>query len=151
MLSRRERLDAAMPALRALFASRGVVLAYVFGSVAQGRERADSDLDIAVLLRPDVPANDYFQIELDLNTEIVGCTHIDDVDVVILNRAPPLLAYEVIAGGHLIFGRHEDRVTYEVRAITEFIDTQPIRKAQEQAYLRRLDALAARGKGGHVW
>jgi hypothetical protein len=140
-----------MPELHALFASRAVVLAYVFGSVAQGRERPDSDLDIAVLLPRDVPANDYFQIELELNTEIVGCTHIDDVDVVILNRAPPLLAYEVIAGGRLIFGRHEDRVVYEVRAITEFIDTQPIRIAQEQAYLRRLDAVAARGKGGHTW
>ena len=147
-----EKLDSAMTGLHGIFSSHGVVLGYVFGSVAQARERADSDLDIAVLLRNDVPRENDFDVELLLNTEIVGCTHVNDVDVVILNRAPPLLAYEVIARGRLIYGRKEDRVAYEVRAIQEFIDTQPIRAAQEEAFLRRLDGPASlHGGGRHRW
>jgi predicted nucleotidyltransferase len=45
------RLKEAEPALRA----RGIRSAAVFGSVARGEERPDSDIDILVEIDPDAP------------------------------------------------------------------------------------------------
>jgi predicted nucleotidyltransferase len=146
------RVEAATDALRELLRSRGCVLGYLFGSVAADRERPDSDLDIAVLLGPGVPSDRYFDVAVDLTTEIIGLTHTDDVDVVILNAAPPLLAYEAIATGRLLHGSHEDRVAFEVAVIKRLIDTEPIRAAQQRAFLARIDAMAAQlGEGKGRW
>ena len=146
------RVEAAKEPLRELLRSRGVVLAYLFGSVAADRERADSDLDIAVLLDASVPPERYFDRTIDLNTEIIGLTHTNDVDVVILNTAPPLLAYEVISTGKLFYGEHDDRVEFEVASIKRFLDTAPLRRVQQRAFLSRLDALAeSLGEGKNRW
>lgn len=146
------RTEAVLDDLRALLCSRGVVLGYVFGSVAQGRERPDSDLDIAVLVDRDVPRERYFDLTLDLNTEIIGLTHTDHVDVVVLNNAPPLLVFEVITTGRMFHGRHEDRVEFEVSALKRYYDTEPLRRLQHRAFNTRLDALAdALGVGKGKW
>lgn len=146
------RVEAALPQLRELFRSRGVVLGYLFGSVAGGRERADSDLDMAVLLGPGTSPDRYFDVTVELNTAIIGLTHTDEVDVVILNRAPPALAFEVVSTGRLLHGGHEERVEYEVQAVKRFIDTEPIRRLQRQAFSARIDALAdSLGEGKGRW
>lgn len=79
---------------------------------------------------------------VDLNTEIIGLTHMDDVDVVILDTAPPPPAFEVFSTGRLLYGEHEDRVEYEVESNKRFIDTAPMRRLQQQAFLARIDSLA---------
>lgn len=125
MVSIRERFERALSGLREFFAARDVVLAYVFGSVAQDRERADSDLDIAVLFSPRVPRDRYFDLTIELNTEIAGATHTNVVDVVVLNTATPLLAYEVLTKGRRILGSQEARVEWEVDALKRYFDTEP--------------------------
>lgn len=76
------RFEASIDAVRAELAQAGVSLAYLFGSVAQGRERPDSDLDVAVLFADDVPRERYGDLRVHLLTELVGLTHTDDVDLV---------------------------------------------------------------------
>lgn len=139
MSSIRERLDAARGGLEELFRTHRIRLAYVFGSVARGYERPDSDLDIAVLLPEDVPESSHFDLMVRLNTDIVGLTRTNDVDVVILNTAPPLLAYEVVRTGILIHGSTAERVWFECDAIREYIDTEPIRRKISEAPFARID------------
>ena len=46
-----------------------------------------------------------------------------DVDLVILNMAPPLLKYQVIKNGLVICSRDEAaRVRFEARALSEYLD-----------------------------
>ncbi|MCX7682029.1 MAG: nucleotidyltransferase domain-containing protein, partial [Anaerolineae bacterium] len=45
-----------------MFARHGVVLAYLFGSQAEGRAGPLSDVDIAVLLGPQVPEERWTQV-----------------------------------------------------------------------------------------
>jgi predicted nucleotidyltransferase len=66
--------------LERLLAAHGVVLAYLFGSQAEGTAGPLSDVDIAVLLEPQVDRERWFQVRLDLTNELMGLFHRDKVD-----------------------------------------------------------------------
>jgi len=105
-----------------------VLAAYVFGSVATGRARPDSDVDIAVLVDIAALPNDPFQYRLSLMADVRSVLKTRDVDVVILNQAPPALAQNVISKGRLIFERSRSaRIRFQIRTLNEFLDTQPMR------------------------
>lgn len=85
-----------LPQLKHLFESHQVVLAYLFGSQAGGQTWAKSDVDLAVLLADEVPGEQFAQIQLSLTNQAMSIFQRNDVDMVILNRATPLLAQQVV-------------------------------------------------------
>jgi len=88
------------------FASlEGVVLAYLFVSHARGRVWAQSDVDVAVLLEGRPDDDRCFDMRLEVIGGLMGILHTDDVDVLILNQAPPTLRYSVLQDGILLFCR----------------------------------------------
>ena len=136
----------------------GADLVYLFGSHARGRSWAESDVDLAVRIGPDVPRGRYGEVRLQLVNELMTVFGSNDVDVVILNGAPPLLTYGgVIRGGRLLFEKDRlVRIQFEVRAFQEYVDTAPLREIQNRylkeairdraAVLDRVD-----GTQGHAW
>lgn len=94
-------------------------------------------MDVAVLLGPEVSRHQYGRIRTQLIAELMTVFGSNDVDVVILNEAPPLLTYEgIIRGGRLLFERDcLARVQFEVRAFQEYVDTAPLREIQNR-YLK---------------
>jgi predicted nucleotidyltransferase len=126
--------------LRQLFATYGVVLAYLFGSQAEGKAGPISDVDIAVLLGPQVDREQWFQVQLDLIGELTSLFHRNDVDVVILNEATPVLAYEVVRSGRVLCEAEPGtRVDYEVTALRRYADTKPLRRLQDRRLLERVE------------
>lgn len=113
-------------ALRGFFESLpdGIVCAWLFGSMARGTARPDSDVDIAVLCERDPPGT------LDASATAMGggieaITGLP-IDLVILNRAPVDLIHRVLRDGVLLFERDRDaRVRFEVKARNEFFDLKP--------------------------
>ncbi len=77
---------------RILEATPGVRLAYLFGSTARGEDRPGSDLDLAVLLAHRPTLDDEASLRTALETAAGR-----PVDLVLLDRAPPLLLREVLA------------------------------------------------------
>jgi uncharacterized protein len=77
----------------------GFVSAYLFGSRAGGRSHRESDLDVGVLLSRDVDPATRFAERVRLAGRLPGLVGIRDVDVVILNDAPPHLARHVVLDG----------------------------------------------------
>jgi uncharacterized protein len=65
------------PAVARLLAGYPVARAWIFGSVARGDDRPDSDLDLLIELTPGATFMDYVGLEEDL-AELLGCP----VDVV---------------------------------------------------------------------
>jgi predicted nucleotidyltransferase len=121
--------------LRPLFASHPVIVAYLFGSQASGATTPLSDIDIAVLLEPDTPSPGRLQAEL--ISDLMLVLRRSDIDVVVLNTAPPLLKARAISG-RLLYCRDElARVRFEVAARREYFDTKPLRDAQDRALLDR--------------
>jgi hypothetical protein len=61
------------------------------------------------------------------------------VQVTVLNRATPLLAYEVIRDGILLYERHkEERITFEVRTMKIYFDLQPMYYQQDQLLSKQI-------------
>jgi hypothetical protein len=100
--------------------------AYIFGSVAQGRARPDSDIDIAVLLGRRIPDTRALRYRLKLTSELGSALHRNDVQLVILNDAPPLLAHRVLSRGLLVFERgRAARVRFHVQTANRYADLVP--------------------------
>jgi len=97
-----------------------VLVAYMFGSYARGRQTSRSDMDVAILLS-ETPEKmlEYYLHLIDGLSKISG----NDVDLIILNRAPPLLRHQVIKHGKLVYCRDEkSRIEFEARAEDEYLD-----------------------------
>jgi len=120
--------------LEQLFTAHDVVLAYLFGSQAEGKAGPLSDVDIAVLLGPEVDREQWFQAQLDLIGELMSLFHRNDVDVVILNEATPLLAYQVVRYGQVIYEDETSRpaVDFAWYAISRYADTAPLRRLKRR-------------------
>ncbi len=106
-------------------AGEDVIVAYVFGSVARGDDRAGSDVDVAVLYRRDPPATfDALPLRLEGDIErLLGRR----VEVVSLNTASPDLRARVLRDGLLLIDRDpRARIGFEVRARNEWFDLQPV-------------------------
>ena len=100
--------------------------AYVFGSVASGRARADSDVDVAVLIDRRVPPGRILKYRLKLMADLGTALHRSDVDVVILNEASPLLAHRVLSQGTLVFERSAPaRVRFQTKTAGLYLDLIP--------------------------
>ena len=132
------QLDIHSKAVSRVFAKRPEVLAgYIFGSVASGRTRANSDIDIAVLIDGKVIRKDPLQYRLSLMADVGSALKRNDVDVVLMNEAPPPLAQNIIAKGRLIFERSRSaRVAFHVKTLNMFLGTEPMRLLHLQ-YLKR--------------
>ena len=104
-----------------------VLAAYVFGSTVTARARADSDIDVAVLVDESVRRSRMLAYRLDLMADLGAALHRRDVDIVVLNEAPPLLAHRVLSRGKLLFERSRSaRVRFQVRTAARYLDLVPM-------------------------
>jgi hypothetical protein len=101
-----------------------VVAAWVFGSVARGTAREDSDLDIGVLLAPPAAAADRHALyDLAARLEQAASRR---VDLVVLGDHDPIIAHRVLSEGRLVFCRdRERRIDFESRIHMRYIDWAP--------------------------
>lgn len=125
-------LSTVIQALRRILASDPrIAYALVFGSTARGDASEHSDCDVAVGLAKGVRLS-----SLEIGRLVA---HLEEaagrsVDLVLLDEAPPGLAYRIFRDGRPIEVRDGDAMTErKVRAILEYLDFQPI------------EALCARG------
>jgi predicted nucleotidyltransferase len=103
-----------------------VVFAYLFGSQAKGTAGSLSDIDIAVYFDDEVDTTEYFDLKLEVLGEITDLYKTDEVDLVVLNEAPPLLAHRILKDGLLIFSDNEKvRLAFEVKAVLKYLDWKP--------------------------
>lgn len=71
---------------------------------ARGEARADSDVDVAVLVRPEMPPEDYLAVSLRLARRLESALR-ERVDAVtVLNEAPLRLQYRVLRDGVTLHG-----------------------------------------------
>lgn len=120
-----------------------ILLAYLFGSVAQGRSNRLSDIDIALLVDKEfneLDAKKPYGYKAAVIADLMGLLQVNKIDLVLLHEAPPLLANEVISEGSLLFCRDEDvRIAFEVSAKHRYIDTKPLRQIKRQYLYERID------------
>ena len=124
-------------ALDEVFESYGVALAYLYGSQARGDAGPLSDVDVDVLFRHDVPESDRFNRVLHLIGELGSVFHRDDVSVVDLAEASPLLRYRVYDDGRVLHCADDAvRVRFETTALRDYVDTEPLRRIKHRYVLQ---------------
>jgi predicted nucleotidyltransferase len=79
---------------------RDVAASFLFGSYGTQYQTPLSDVDIAVLLVPGEAIN--LKTELKMLTDLADITGEDDINLVILNKAPLTLQFEVLATGKVL-------------------------------------------------
>jgi uncharacterized protein len=106
-----------------------VVAAYLFGSQARGEAGPLSDVDLAVWLNDHLEPDRRLSRQLALSAQAASLLGTDEVELVVLNGAPPLLAQRVIRDGELLAERSTmTRVRLETEAIIRYLDTIPLRE-----------------------
>ncbi len=125
--------------LRADFAGRPeVIAAYLFGSQAKGKATAESDVDIALLVRADFDLQAHFMYRIE---QMVALEQLCQrpVDVVLLNQADLVLRDQVLKYGRLLYeSDHRQRVAFEVRSRQAYYDFQPMLTLFQRALVRQI-------------
>ena len=75
-----------------------VVMAVLFGSAKDGTMRPGSDVDIGVLLSPSLSPVEFYRFYVDLTARLRSIPELDLVD---LNHANSVLAFEALCGRRL--------------------------------------------------
>lgn len=123
-----------------------VVAAYLFGSLAEERAMPRSDVDIAILF---ADASDPLAVgdrQLQLMGELERFTG-REVDVVILNTAPPILQHQVLQHGRLLYERdRRTRVDFEVWAGKIYADLKPMNDFFTKVLFREIKEVGLGGR-----
>ncbi|GMV15718.1 MAG: nucleotidyltransferase domain-containing protein [Sorangiineae bacterium PRO1] len=113
-----------------------ILFALLFGSRAAGTPRADSDWDVAVFLSPALSAAERFRLRARLSGELGD---LGQVDVVVLNDAPPLLAHRALQGRLLTVADRTAYVRFFVATVSASEDERYFREIHDRARRERLE------------
>jgi uncharacterized protein len=124
----------------ALESADGLISAYLFGSVASGRAHHDSDVDVAVLL--DRQLYPTPQHRFDLRLRLIGRLQSAigrDVDLVVLNDAPPQLGRHIMTAGERLVVRDTECDHAHLRlTLSRAADLEPFLRRTRAVKLRAL-------------
>lgn len=113
-----------IPLLNKLFNRYNEIkLVYLFGSQAKKKTTPLSDYDFAIYFDPKIEKDKEKDIILTLITEISMVLKTDKLDLVILNHAlSPLLKYNVLRDGILIYQKIPYKILIEPIIYSEYFD-----------------------------
>ena len=121
-----------------------ILFAILFGSIAKGTANKMSDIDIAVMVNSDFNKPFPFGYQAELITDLMQVLKRDDVDVVILNKAPIALKYQVLRYGKFIYIRDKQaRIKFQVDTINQYEDYKVLFRVHEEAMHKRWKKLAS--------
>ena len=114
-------------------------LVMLFGSFANGRNRKDSDLDIAVLGEKEIS----FKKSIDLVNEFTKVFH-KNIDLAVLNHANPLLLHQASKGSILLYGEKKEFLAFKLYAFHRYNDYMPYFSLEAELNKKIINQYASR-------
>ncbi len=96
-----------------------VILATLFGSARDGVVRPGSDVDIGVLLAPALTAVEFYTFYVEMTARLKTIAELDLVD---LNHAGSVLAFEALCGRRLLVRDRDAVAAFSSRVAREYED-----------------------------
>ena len=121
-----------------------IVLAYLFGSLVNREKGSVHDIDVAVLVSPDLLSAldkaEPYGYRAKLIAEIAGLLGTDKIDLVLLNQASPVLLRQIIGKGRLIYCLSEqERFRFEISSLKRYADTAHLRNIKRLYRRKRIE------------
>jgi len=115
-----------------------ILFAYLYGSMVFNSHHLESDIDIAVYLKP-ADVRGYIEKEKKILSVLIGNLHTDRIDLKILNTTPFLLKYHILKDGIPIVVKDESaRVDFEDQVMNRFFELKPYLNEYEQMLSLRI-------------
>ncbi|MDL1968979.1 MAG: nucleotidyltransferase domain-containing protein [Deltaproteobacteria bacterium] len=118
-----------------------IVVVYLFGSYAKGKEKALSDMDLAFLIDEKAYKADPFNTtgRAYMTAMRIGTKFWKETDVIILNSSSIELAYEAVSSGCCVYEADQDRrLEYETKIRGMYYDFMPFIMELRSRFLSRL-------------
>ncbi len=126
--------------LREFFNSEhDVELVYLFGSVAEGKATATSDIDVGVYLSESLTKTQRFQRRVELISRLTTFLKTNEVDLLIINDSSPVLRFEIIRPNVLVLSRDDDLKTdVEQYIMSRYLDRKYHEDLMNRIFLERI-------------
>lgn len=120
--------------LNPLLKDKGLQLVLLFGSAVTGKMHKQSDIDLAFFFDKPIDI-------LTLTNKVIRLLNTDNIDVIDLRRASPLLKFSIVKNGRLIYEKEQGIFNeFYSLAFRRYIDTKKMRIAQAKAIEHFLQA-----------
>jgi predicted nucleotidyltransferase len=114
-----------------------ILALYAFGSLAKGALKPLSDLDFAILLSDRLDYKQRFEKHLDLIGLFNSHFHTDDIDLVLLNEAPPRFSFHITGTGTvLVCSDRSALVDFIEKTRKLYLDFRYFREVFDKEFLR---------------
>jgi predicted nucleotidyltransferase len=127
--------------LRPLFDGydKQITAVYLFGSLAAGTKTPLSDVDIAVLFDRSLDQAMTKRLEGELFLKLSKQLRTDEIDLVVLNTAPPSIRYDVLRERRLLYYTNKSQVAdFEAQTILTYLDFKPYREEFDREFINSL-------------
>ncbi|HEY5285624.1 MAG TPA: nucleotidyltransferase domain-containing protein [Solirubrobacteraceae bacterium] len=118
----------------------GVVAASLIGSQARNTAGRLSDVDIGIWHDPTLDSPSRLQLRLALAQAATQTLGTDEIDIVLLNSASPLMRHRAMRDGQPLVERdRKTRVALETRGLLDYFDTAPLRAELARGLRHRIE------------
>ncbi|MEI7425330.1 MAG: nucleotidyltransferase domain-containing protein [Candidatus Moraniibacteriota bacterium] len=106
----------------------GIKMVILFGSRASGKAQENSDYDIAILTSEEKNIGESMDNYSAVLSFLSRVLNVSDglIDLTNLNKANPLLAYEVLFQGKMLYGERNEFDELRARSYRYFVDAKPL-------------------------
>jgi uncharacterized protein len=131
--------EAALERLSHALDRQDVIAAMLIGSQARGTSGPLSDVDVAIWHDPGLDPPGQLRLQLELARAASEALGTDEVDVLMLNHAPPLLRHRAVRDARLLVERDPvARVRLDARTLLDYLDTKPLRAEMSRGLRKRI-------------
>jgi len=136
MTTKNYTVDFLKEKLKGIFAQFKPLLVYYFGSAARSKTGPMSDIDLAFLWPKAI--NAPLVKSLELQAAIKEILADERFEVGSLNGQNLSFAYTVISTGVAIYGAKEERVAYETKLLSEYLDFNYLAEIYNKTFDERI-------------
>lgn len=113
-----------------------VISAFLFGSCHTGSMTPLSDVDIAILFDERLSSEEIENMENEIYVKLTEALGTDEVDLIVLNRAPLSVRFGVLKDKEIIYFSDKQKVIdFQCNVVSKYLDFKPIRDSMNKEFL----------------